>query len=411
MGAQLSFPKDKIRVVLFEGVHQSAVDHFKENGYSNVELLPHALEGEALYEKISQAHFIGIRSRTHVTEEVLARAERLMAVGCFCIGTNQVDLEACLKRGVPVFNAPHSNTRSVAELVIAELVVLLRGLFDKSRDCHEGKWNKSAANSFEVRGKTLGIVGYGHIGSQLSILAESFGLNVRYYDVVPKLPMGNARQVGSLEELLKTSDAISLHVPAATDTVNLIDASRISQMKKGSVLINASRGNVVDLDALASALKAGDIMGAAVDVFPVEPAKKEELLESPLRGLDNVILTPHIGGSTLEAQLNIGKEVAGKMVQYSDEGSTNGAVNFPALSLPRQGDERHRLLHVHHNQPGVLSAINNILAESEANVLGQYLQTLPSVGYVVIDTDVKSSEGLLEKLSAVEGTLRCRILF
>jgi D-3-phosphoglycerate dehydrogenase / 2-oxoglutarate reductase len=410
MNSQLSFPKEKIRIVLFEGIHQSAVELFREHGYTNVELLPHALDGDALKEKVSQAQFIGIRSRTHVTEDVLAEADRLMAVGCFCIGTNQVDLEACLKRGVPVFNAPHSNTRSVAELVIAELVVLLRGLFDKSRDCHEGKWNKSAANSYEVRGKTLGIVGYGHIGSQLSILAESLGLQVRYFDVVPKLPMGNARQVASLEELLRTSDAISLHVPAAEDTVNLLDASRIAQMKKGSVLINASRGNVVDLEALASALKKKDLMGAAVDVFPVEPAKKEELLETPLRGLPNVVLTPHIGGSTLEAQVNIGREVAGKLIQYSDEGSTNGAVNFPDLSLPRQGEERHRLLHVHHNQPGVLSAINNILAESEANVLGQYLQTLPTVGYVVIDTDVKSS-GLLEKLSSVEGTLRCRILF
>jgi len=411
MGSQLSFPKDKIRIVLFEGIHQSAVDLLQENGYTNVELLPHALDGEALHQKVKSAHFIGIRSRTQVTEEVLQHAERLMAVGCFCIGTNQVDLEACLKRGVPVFNAPHSNTRSVAELVIGELVVLLRGLFDKSRDCHEGKWNKSAANSFEARGKTLGIVGYGHIGSQLSILAEAMGLQVRYYDVVPKLPMGNARQVASLEELLQTSDAISLHVPASEDTVNLIDAQRISQMKKGSVFINASRGNVVDLEALASALKKGDIMGAAVDVFPVEPAKKEELFESPLRGLGNVVLTPHIGGSTLEAQLNIGREVAGKMIQYSDEGSTNGAVNFPALSLPRQGELRHRLLHVHHNQPGILSSINNILADSKANVLGQYLQTLPNVGYVVIDTDVESSDGLLEKLSSVSGTLRCRILF
>lgn len=411
MTQQLSFPKEKINIVLFEGIHESAAKVFGDHGYTNVTLLDKALDGEELHKMVANAHFIGVRSRTQITSEVLDHCEKLMAIGCFCIGTNQVDLEKARCLGIPVFNAPHSNTRSVAELVVAEMVMLLRGLGDKSKTCHQGGWGKSAKDSYELRGKTLGIVGYGHIGSQLSILAEAFGMRVIYFDVVPKLAMGNARQVGSLEELLSSSDAISLHVPAAPDTVNLIDAKRFSQIKKGAIFINASRGNVVEIEALAESLKSGAILGAAVDVFPKEPASKNEEFESPLRGLKNVVLTPHIGGSTMEAQLNIGIEVANKLVQYSDDGSTNGAVNFPALSLPRQGDSRHRLLHIHHNQPGVLSHINQILTDEKVNILGQYLQTLPEVGYVVIDIDCEGSQDVAEKLSQIEGTIRSRILF
>jgi D-3-phosphoglycerate dehydrogenase / 2-oxoglutarate reductase len=406
-----SFPKEKIKIVLFEGIHQSAADLFHNNGYSNVELLDKALDGQALHDTIRNAHFIGVRSRTQITAEVLSHAEKLMAVGCFCIGTNQVDLARSRDLGVPVFNAPHSNTRSVAELVLAEMVMLVRGVTDKNKLCHEGGWDKSAANSFELRGKTLGIIGYGHIGSQLSILAEAFGMRVVYYDVVPKLAMGNAKQLDTMKEVFECSDAVSLHVPAAPDTVNLINADIFKYCKKGSIFINASRGNVVDVDVLASYLKSGHLIGAAVDVFPVEPASKNDVFQSPLRGLSNVILTPHIGGSTLEAQYNIGREVANKLVQYCDEGSTNGAVNFPDLSLPRQGDRRHRVLHIHKNQSGVLSTINQVLSEDKVNILGQYLQTIPEVGYVVIDIDREGSDLVASKLAQVPGTIRSRILF
>ena len=407
----LSFPKEKINVVLFEGIHQSAVDLFVEQGYTNVELLDKAYDGEELHEKIRQAHIIGIRSRTQITAEVLEHAERLMAIGCFCIGTNQVDLNKTRDLGIPVFNAPHSNTRSVAELVMGEAVMLMRGIFDKSNSCHNGGWMKSAANSYELRGKTLGIVGYGHIGSQLSILAESFGMKVVYYDVVPKLPMGNAKQISSLNDMLWMSDVVSLHVPALPSTVNLIKASQLKSIKKGAIFINASRGNVVDIEALADTLKSGHLLGAAIDVFPTEPASKKEAFESPLRGLNNVILTPHIGGSTGEAQVNIGKEVAKAIVQYSDEGSTTGVVNMPALSLPRQSDQRHRILHIHQNKTGILSTINQILSEAKVNILGQYLQTLPEVGYVVIDIDREGSQEVADQLAAIPGTIRSRILF
>ena len=411
MSQQLSFPKEKINIVLFEGIHESAAKIFGDHGYTNVNLLDKACDGEELIDLVRHAHFVGVRSRTQLTAEVLAHCEKLSAIGCFCIGTNQVDLNKAREMGVPVFNAPHSNTRSVAELVVAEMVMLLRGLGDKNKACHEGGWDKSANGSFELRGKTLGIVGYGHIGSQLSILAEAFGMSVIYYDVVPKLAMGNAKQVATLPELLGSSDAISLHVPAAPDTVNLIDAECFSHMKQGSIFINASRGNVVEIDALVDSLKSGQLLGAAVDVFPKEPASKNEEFISPLRNLKNVILTPHIGGSTLEAQYNIGIEVSNKLVQYSDDGSTNGAVNFPALSLPRQGDTRHRLLHIHKNVPGVISSINQVLTEAKVNILGQYLQTLPEVGYVVIDIDRDGSDVIADQLAGIEGTIRSRILF
>lgn len=412
MVEKLSFPREKIHIVLFEGIHESAVGAFGKAGYTKVTRFGKALDDEALKEALSTAHFIGIRSRTKMTAEMIAAAEKLVAIGCFCIGTNQVDLTAAAKRGIPVFNAPHSNTRSVAEMVLAECVFLARGLFDKSRNAHEGRWTKSAAGSHELRGKSLGIVGYGHIGSQVSVLAEAFGMTVEYYDVQPKLAMGNARQIDELHELLARSDVVTLHVPQDPSTENLMSEAAINEMKPGSMLINASRGNVVDLDALAAALRSGAVAGAAVDVFPVEPGSNADPFESPLRGLPNVILTPHIGGSTEEAQENIGMEVAHKITGYSDLGRTIGAVNFPNISLPlSRGGEAHRLLHVHTNQAGVLGAINQAVADTEANVLGQHLGTTADIGYVVMDVDRESSPELLSALKRVEGTIRARILY
>lgn len=411
MSNNLSFPKEKINVLLLEGIHNSAYEHFIQSGYSSTTLLDHALDENDLIEALEKAHIIGIRSRTQLTRKVLEKADKLMAVGCFCIGTNQVDLDAAREFGIPVFNAPHSNTRSVAELVLSEMIFLKRGLVDKNTGCHQGEWIKSAKGSYEIRGKTLGIIGYGHIGSQLSILAEAMGMQVIYYDLEPKLPMGNAKQLSSLKEVMEQSDVISLHVPASPDTVNLINSDNLVYTKQDAILINASRGNVIEIDALAEALKAGRLAGAAIDVFPKEPASKDEKFTSPLQGLGNVILTPHIGGSTMEAQVNIGKEVSYKLVQYSDEGSTQGAVNFPALTLPRQGSDRHRLLHIHKNIPGIMGHINQILAESKTNILGQYLQTLPDVGYVVIEVGDEQSPALAQKLMQIEGTIRCRTLF
>ena len=410
MVKRLSFPKQKIKIVLLEGIHQSAVDYFHREGYENVIHHPRALQGDDLRSELSDAYLVGIRSRTQLTGEVLGVAERLFAIGCFCIGTNQVDLEIAAERAIPVFNAPHSNTRSVAELMIAEMVALLRGLCDKNTAAHQGIWQKSARGSHELRGKTLGIVGYGHIGSQVSILAEAFGMRVLYHDIVPKLPMGNAKQLPSLDALLPESDIVSLHVPAAPSTVNLIDSARLQQMRQGSYLLNASRGTVVDVDALAEAIRSGHIAGTAIDVFPVEPKSNDETFESPLRGLPNVILTPHIGGSTQEAQLNIGMEVAAKLVSYSDKGSTMGSVNFPELSLSPHSDA-HRLLHIHRNQPGVLANVNRVLASSDANILGQHLQTTNELGYVVMDVDQEHGIGLRDELLAVPGTLRCRVLY
>ena len=406
-----SFPRENLNIVLFEGIHDSAVETFVKAGYTTVRRFPKALDGEELKDALSNAHFIGIRSRTKMTAEMIAAAEKLVGIGCFCIGTNQVDLQAAARRGIPVFNAPHSNTRSVAEMVLAECVFLVRGLFDKSRAAHEGRWMKSASGSHELRGKTLGIVGYGHIGSQTSILAEAFGMRVIYFDVQPKLPMGNARQVDSLEQLLGEADLVTLHVPQDPSTENLLSADRIRQMKKGGMLINASRGNVVDLDAAAEALRAGALGGAAIDVFPVEPGSNQEAFHSPLQGLDNVILTPHIGGSTQEAQQNIGVEVGSKLLGYSDLGRTIGAVNFPNISLPPSGDGAHRLLHIHENKFGVLGAINAAVAETGSNVLGQYLGTTADIGYVVMDVDHESSPELLEALRGIDGTIRVRILY
>jgi D-3-phosphoglycerate dehydrogenase len=408
--AKTSLEKSKIKILLLEGVHQSAVDNFHNAGYENIEHLPTSLDEESLIEKIRDVHFIGIRSRTQLTERVFEAAEKLVGVGCFCIGTNQVDLDAALKRGIAVFNAPYSNTRSVAELVLAEAIMLLRGIPEKNARAHQGGWLKSAKNSHEARGKTLGIVGYGSIGAQLSVLAESLGFNVIYYDVITKLGMGNASQVASLEELLDRSDVVSLHVPDLPSTRWMIGAKEIAAMKDGAILINAARGSVVEIEPLADAIKAGKLNGAAIDVFPVEPKGNDEEFQSPLRGLDNVILTPHIGGSTLEAQENIGIEVSEKLITYSDNGTTVTSVNFPEVALPAHPD-KHRLLHIHDNVPGVLSQINRVLSENGINISGQYLQTNDKVGYVVIDVDKAYGPQALEALKQVEHTLKIRVLY
>ncbi|HVK99609.1 MAG TPA: phosphoglycerate dehydrogenase [Dongiaceae bacterium] len=405
-----SLDKSKIRILLLEGVHQSAVDNFKRAGYTNIEYIKTALAGEELIAKAADAHFIGIRSRTQLTEEVFAAAQKLVAVGCFCIGTNQVNLNSALIRGIPVFNAPFSNTRSVAELTLAQAILLLRRVPEKNASCHRGGWLKDAKNSFEIRGKTLGIIGYGNIGSQLSVLAEGLGMKVRFYDVVTKLPMGNASQVNTLNELLEEADVVSLHVPETPSTKNMFGRDQLAKMKKLSILINNARGTVVYIDALAEALREQRILGAAIDVFPKEPKGNDEEFISPLREFDNVILTPHIGGSTLEAQQNIGSEVSEKFIKYSDNGSTISAVNFPEVALPVQNNV-HRLLHIHQNVPGMLSKINKIFSDNNININGQYLQTNDQIGYVVIDVDKASSELALEKVREVEGTIRARVLY
>ena len=407
--SKTSLDKDKIKFLLLEGVHQSAVDTLKAAGYSRIEYHPKALSDDELKTAISDAHFVGIRSRTQLTADVLAAAKKLNAIGCFCIGTNQVDLEAATRRGIAVFNAPYSNTRSVAELVIAEAILLLRGIPEKNAKAHRGEWQKSAAGSYEIRGKKLGIVGYGSIGMQLSVMAESLGMEVLFCDAVSKLPMGNAVQV-SQTELLAKADIVSLHVPETPATKNMIGADELAQMKDGAILINASRGTVIDIDALDKALSDKRIAGAAIDVFPVEPRSNNDEFISPLRAYDNVILTPHIGGSTMEAQENIGMEVAEKLVRYSDNGTTISSVNFPEVALPSH-PEHHRLLHIHENVPGVLSAINQVLSDNDVNIASQYLQTRSSVGYVVVDVDQAYSEIALKKLKSLEHTIRCRAIF
>ncbi|MBS97848.1 MAG: D-3-phosphoglycerate dehydrogenase [Oceanospirillaceae bacterium] len=405
-----SLDKSKIKILLLEGVHQSAVDTLNAQGYTNIEFHTGSLPEEELIDRIQDVHFIGIRSRTQLTEKVLNAAEKLVAVGCFCIGTNQVNLDAATRNGIAVFNAPYSNTRSVAELVIAESIILLRGVAEKNAKAHRGEWQKSAKNSYEIRGKKLGIVGYGSIGSQLSVLAESLGMKVYFYDVVTKLPLGNATQVASMAELLGMCDIITLHVPETDATKNMMGQVQFDQMKDGAIFLNAARGTVVDIDALCSALASGKLLGAAVDVFPVEPRSNDDEFISPLREFDNVILTPHVGGSTMEAQENIGYEVAEKLVKYSDNGSSITSVNFPEVALPGHPNA-HRLLHVHENIPGVLSKINNVFSENGINIAGQYLQTNETVGYVVIDVDADYSHLALEKLSQIDGTIRCRRLF
>ncbi|MFU8763468.1 MAG: phosphoglycerate dehydrogenase [Haliea sp.] len=408
--APKSLEKSKIKFLLLEGVHPSAVESLHNAGYQNIEQHQKALAPEDLKAAIANAHFVGIRSRTQLTEDIFEAARKLVAVGCFCIGTNQVDLSAATRRGVAVFNAPFSNTRSVAELVIAEAILLLRGVAAKNAAAHRGEWQKTAVNAYEIRGKRLGIIGYGNIGMQLGVIAEGLGMQVQFYDVVSKLPLGNARQLPNLEQLLAQSDVVSLHVPETRTTRDMIGAGQLAQMPRGSILINASRGTVVDIDALAANLASGHLGGAAIDVFPVEPRSNDDEFVSPLRAFDNVFLTPHIGGSTVEAQANIGVEVAEKMARYSDNGTSTSSVNFPEVSLPEH-EGSHRLLHIHHNVPGIMSAINRVFSENNVNVSAQFLQTNEAIGYVVIDVDAEYSDVALEKLASIDGTIRSRVLF
>ena len=411
--AQISFDKSLIKVVLLENVHRSAVEALQADGYTNIQQHARALDGQALKDAIADAHVLGIRSRTQLTAEVLAAAPRLIAIGAFCIGTNQIDLRAAETLGLPVFNAPFSNTRSVAELVIAETVMLLRGVPRRNARAHRGEWDKSPAGSFEVRGKTLGIVGYGHIGTQVGVLAEALGMRVVYYDIVTKLALGNAQPVRSLDALLGAADVVTLHVPETPQTQGLIGADQLRLMKPGAHLINASRGTVVDIEALAQSLREGHTGGAALDVFPQEPESNTEEFVSPLRGLDNVLLTPHIGGSTAEAQEAIGLEVAEKLLTYSNNGSTLSAVNFPEVALPGHPG-KHRLLHIHHNRPGMLSRVNDVFSDARVNVAAQYLQTSPQIGYVVIDVDADpdtDTPALRRELAALDGTIRARLLY
>lgn len=408
-----SLAKSKIKVVLLEGIHPSAAEAFKADGYTEVESYPKALAEPQLMAVMRTAYMVGIRSATQLTKRVFEHAPKLIGVGCFCIGTNQVDLEFAQSCGVPVFNAPFSNTRSVAELVLAEIILLMRGIPERNALAHRGGWLKTATGSHEVRGKRLGIVGYGHIGTQIALLAEALGMQVLYYDVETKLSLGNARPVATLDELLQAADVITLHVPETPQTHHLIGAAELARMKPGAKIINASRGTVVDIDALVEALKSNQIGGAALDVFPREPKGAGDEFASPLRGFDNVLLTPHVGGSTEEAQENIGVEVAEKLIKYSNNGSTLTAVNFPEVSLPEHPG-KHRLLHIHRNQPGVLSHINAVFSNHRVNIAGQYLQTIPNLGYVVIDVETPERSAtipLRKELDAVPGTLRTRLLY
>ncbi|MCF4125960.1 phosphoglycerate dehydrogenase [Methylobacterium sp. SyP6R] len=412
MADKLSLPKDKIRVLLLEGINDSAVALLEASGYVTVTRLAKALDPADLHQALKGVHIVGIRSRTQLDEAAFEAADRLMAVGCFSVGTNQVDLDAARRRGIPVFNAPFSNTRSVAELVIGEIVMLLRRIVPRSVSAHVGGWDKSANGSFEVRGKTLGIVGYGNIGSQLSNLAEAMGMRVIFHDLTDRLRHGNTEPVESLNALLSQSDVVSLHVPENASTHNMIGEAEIRAMKPGAYLINNSRGTVVDLEALASALKDGHLRGAAVDVFPVEPKSNQDRFVSPLQGLENVILTPHIGGSTEEAQERIGAEVARKLVDYSDIGSTVGAVNFPQVQLPARPTGL-RFIHVQRNLPGMLGRLNETFARKQINIAAQFYQTDGEVGYVVVETDTTDvdPDALLEELRSIDGTIRARLLY
>ncbi|QQS29889.1 MAG: phosphoglycerate dehydrogenase [Sphingobacteriales bacterium] len=406
-----SFPKDKIKVLLLEGIDPSAVDLFEKAGYTNIEQYSKAMSENELIEKLDEVRILGIRSKTQVTQRVIEQADKLLAIGCFCIGTNQVNLNQALDSGIAVFNSPYSNTRSVAELVIGEIIMLIRRIPEKDKACHEGTWLKTTkGGSNEVRGKKLGIIGYGHIGSQVSVLAESMGMKVIYYDIEPKLPMGNATPADSLEELLEKSDVVTLHVPATPLTKNMINAETLTLMKKGSFLLNLSRGNVVVIDALKAALDSKQLAGAAIDVFPSEPEVVGASFQSPLQGLKNVILTPHIGGSTEEAQSNIGIDVAHKLIGYLDKGSTVGSLTIPELNLtPVHGTNR--LLHIHKNVPGVLSAINSILSASNVNIVGQFLKTNEQIGYVVLDIEHLHTDKILHDIKNLDHTIKARILY
>lgn len=410
MPKKLSLEKKYIRVLLLEGIHPSSVNSFNAAGYTNVEYLKTALGGEKLEQKLNDAHILGIRSRTQLTPRILKKARKLFAVGCFSIGTNQVELMAAKHQGIPVFNAPFSNTRSVAELVIAEIIMLMREVPAKNAAAHRGDWLKTVGNSCEVRDKNLGIVGYGHIGSQVSVLAEAMGMNVLYFDIEKKLSLGKAYACESLNELLQKSDVVTLHVPETAETRNMIGREQLVNMKKGSLLINASRGSVVDYEALAEFLKNGHLAGAAADVFPTEPASNTEKFNSPLQDFDNVLLTPHIGGSTQEAQENIGLEVAEKLIRYSDNGSTVGAVNFPQVSIQPNYDKQ-RFLHIHKNMPGLLKDINYVFTNKGINIAAQYLQTDADIGYVIIDAECNNCDKILKELKAIPHTIRARMLY
>ncbi len=408
--ANTSYPKERINILFLENISEKAVQYFKQHGYVNVKKLNGALSEEELIKEIKEVHLLGIRSKTHISAKVLAAAAKLQAIGCFCIGVNQVDLKAATRAGVVVFNAPYSNTRSVAELVIGAAIMLIRRIPDKNKAAHEGIWMKEAKGSYELRGKTLGIIGYGNIGSQVSVLAEGLGMKVLFYDTETKLPLGNAMAAKNLKELLSKSDIISLHVPETVQTKNLINKTNLKFFKPGSILINYARGEVVDLKALATAIQEGAVGGAAIDVYPWEPEKNGDRFETPLQGLSNVILTPHIGGSTEEAQQNIGEDVSIKLFQYLERGITNGSHTVPAIGLPPV-ENAHRILHIHQNIPGVLSAINTALSKNNINILGQYLKTNDEIGYVVLDVDKKLSKQAVALLKEVKGTVKVRMLY
>jgi len=405
-----SYPKHKIKILFLENISEKAVQYFKEQGYTDVKKMSGALSEEELIKVIKDVHILGIRSKTFISKKVLDNAKKLQAIGCFCIGTNQVDIKACKQKGVAVFNAPYSNTRSVAELVIGSSIMLIRKIIDKNKAAHEGIWNKEAKGSFELRGKTLGLIGYGNIGTQTGIMAEAMGMKVKFYDVETKLPLGNAVSVKSIKDLVSNSDIISVHVPETLQTKNLISNEVIKQCKSGAILINYARGEVVDLNALAAALKSKHIAGAAIDVYPVEPEKNGDKFETPLQGLSNVLLTPHIGGSTEEAQENIGEDVGVKLYQYLERGVSNGSHSIPDISLPPV-DGAHRILHIHRNVPGVLSAINTVMSKNKINIVGQYLKTNEEIGYVVLDVDSKLSKKAIELLREVKETIRVRMLY
>ncbi|MBC7626890.1 phosphoglycerate dehydrogenase [Ferruginibacter sp.] len=405
-----SYPKEKINILFLENISDVAVKYFNDKGYPNVRKLNGALSEEQLIKEIKNVHMVGIRSKTKLTAKVIEAAEKLQAIGCFCIGINQVDLASATAHGMPVFNAPYSNTRSVAELVIGSSIMLIRKIIDKNKAAHEGIWKKDAAGSYELRGKTLGIIGYGNIGSQLSVLAEGLGMKVIFYDSETKLPLGNADAKKTLKDLVSVSDIVSLHVPETASTKNLINKNILKFFKKGGILINYARGEVVDLDALAKALSEGQLGGAAIDVFPLEPEKNGDKFTSPLQGLSNVILTPHIGGSTQEAQQNIGDDVSAKLFNYLEKGISFGSHTIPALSLPPQ-EGTHRILHIHRNVPGVLSEINTQLSKHKINILGQYLKTNDAIGYAVLDVDKSFSNNALELLRNVKDTIKVRMLY
>lgn len=410
MSKNTSYPKDKIKILLLENISDVSVEEFREAGYTNIEKLSAALDEKELAQKVKDVHLLGIRSKTLITPKVLARANKLLAIGCYCIGVNQVNMKAAVEQGVAVFNAPHANTRSVAELVIGLSIMLIRRIPDKNKAAHEGIWQKDAKGSYELRGKTLGIIGYGNIGSQVSVLAEALGMDVIYYDAEPKLPHGNAKQVRSLRELLKRSNIVTLHVPSDASTRDMINAQTLAYMKKGSLLINYSRGDVVDLAALRDCLKSGQLAGAAVDVFPEEPEKNGAKFSTVLQNLPNVILTPHIGGSTEEAQTNIGLDVTSKMLNFLEKGISTGSHSIPALNLPMQA-KTHRILHIHKNIPGVLGEINSLLSSHNINILGQYLKTNENIGYVVLDVDSALSREAAGLLKNAKGTIKSRLLY